>query len=1154
MLWHRTWALRYTRTYAQGLYCIGYRRMPTLIEVLNQALAHHRANRLPEAEFLYLQILKVDPQQAETLHMLGALALSRGQLKQGITWMSRAVTVRPDFAGAWQNLSVAYQNLQQWTAAEETQRWAIRCQPQQADHYYHYANFVQSIGRLGDAAVAYRYAIACVPEYGTYYNNLGVILTMLGRVAEAIPNYWRSVILNDQDIGAIGNLASALRNSGLPNEALVLFRRTLTLDPAQGDVHYNLANLFSTAHRRGEALYHYRIAAALQPETLYIQRELIYTLLFGAHFDDAETVYERLVRYLLSGIATERDWRRLADLVYINLFCRFTDAQMMAIFRRLGELLPEEPGAMVRARAAAPLPPPGARLRIGFMSPNFGNHPVGHVTRSFFGALDRRHFEVFLFSLDDRSHEPESFNRDIRNSADHFHEVGMLDDAAVAASIRRHGVHILVDLNGIMTPKRTGILAHRAAPLQVYWLGHAGGLGVSGTDYLIADTLVLPPEDENKYCEKIIWLPECYHVADRPPIAATVPPRSAYGLAEDAFVFCAFNNPQKIDRAGFALWMAIMRQVPGSQLWLSGNDDPALVPNLRQAAADHGIDPERLVFATRVMDKDEHFARHAHADLFLDTFTLNASSTALDALWAGLPIITLQGAHFPSRIATSMMTAVGLTETIVDSPERYVAEAVALAHDPARLKAIRARLWANREQFPLFDVPRYAQHFGLGLLAIWQRYRNGVAPASVTVPAIDGRFPRPVQFGPGGTEAVLAPSVAERTRDARYYDVAPLADVRLDAVRHILVVKRDEIGDFLLATPFLRALRQSAPQAHIDLVVAPMVRDLAEICPHVNRVLSAEVEAGSGRVRFDAASATTLALFMADFQQHRIDLAIVPRFDFDRYSAGALAKASGAAWVVGYSAQVSALKAKRNAGFDQAFYTHVLTGPPSRHEVEQALALIPWLNGHVRDDTVEVWTTQEDARQAEILLDQHLPHGTSRELLVVCPGSSYPAKMFPLPRLTGIARKLQQERGCVVVVLGGAAEQEAGAALVAALPAGGAVSLCGQTSLRQSVEIIRRGRLLLSMCSAPGHIAAAVGTPVVVFLCHPLTGDPTHFHAPERFRPWITPRDKAIERLLLIQPENLLWPCQGSCEAPESHCIGHVQDAEVLARIAQFWR
>jgi predicted O-linked N-acetylglucosamine transferase (SPINDLY family) len=266
------------------------------------------------------------------------------------------------------------------------------------------------------------------------------------------------------------------------------------------------------------------------------------------------------------------------------------------------------------------------------------------------------------------------------------------------------------------------IFSYRVAPLQLYWLGHGGGLGLSFIDYVIADAVVIPFGEEHRYKEKILRLPEVYHSTDTPPIADHEMQRVDHGLAENAFVYCVFNTPKKIDKRVFDAWMNILRHVPGSQLWLSRLKEPdLLVNNLRQEAEKRGINSRRLVFAPRIENKSDHLARHRLADLFLDTFTYNASTTAIDALWAGLPILTCPGSTFYSRICSSLLRSVGLADMICDSVQTYEDRAVYLATERNALAEVRERLARNRMSHPLFDIKRFVRHLEAGYREIWER-------------------------------------------------------------------------------------------------------------------------------------------------------------------------------------------------------------------------------------------------------------------------------------------------------------------------------------------------------------------------------------------------------------------------------------------------
>lgn len=367
---------------------------------------------------------------------------------------------------------------------------------------------------------------------------------------------------------------------------------------------------------------------------------------------------------------------------------------------------------------------------------------------------------------------------------------------------------------------------------------------------------------------------------------------------------------------------------------------------------------------------------------------------------------------------------------------------------------------------------------------------------------------------------------------------------QLAQAQRILVVKLDEIGDFILATPFLRGLRKSAPRARIVLAVSPAVATMAEVCPHVDAVAIAQPDPKTGKIDLQALNESHLAVFQ-DCLKGGFDLAVVPRYDFDRYYASQLAKATGAKLVVGYSERVTPLKAERNKGFDQAYYTHVLTGSPGTHEVEHGLALLKFLGGAIDNYQVEAYAKAEDAAAADGLLAQIKARMGVDRLIAVAPGSSYPAKEYPPEKLAQVAAAVAEALNAGIVVLGGPGQQKLAEVVVNALP-GRAESLCGKISLRHAVVVIARAPVLLSMCSGPGHIAAATSTPVVVFSCHPKDGDATHFHAPERFRPW-------SERVLTLRPEATVEPCKGTCtQAQESHCIASIDAEAAIDQVFEF--
>jgi protein O-GlcNAc transferase len=348
---------------------------------------------------------------------------------------------------------------------------------------------------------------------------------------------------------------------------------------------------------------------------------------------------------------------------------------------------------------------------------------------------DKSRFEIAGISFGPA--EDSTLRRRLEAAFEHFIDVEDKTDGDIANLIRNREIDIAVDLMGYTQDSRPGILARRPAPIQVHYLGYAGTLGTDYIDYILADSIVVPEEHRPFFTEQVVWLPDSYLVSDdRRAISSPLPTRHQCGLPDDAFVFCAFNNSYKITRAIFELWMRILRATPKSVLWLSQTNAIAMI-NLRHEAERHGVSPERLIFAPLVPDNADHLARVRQADVFLDTLPYNGHTTASDALWAELPVLTCLGETFAGRVAASLLRAIGLPELVATSLKEYEALALKLAHDPAFTTAIRAKLAQNRRTYPLFNTARFTQHIEAAFVTMWQRYQRGERPQAFSAVRIN---------------------------------------------------------------------------------------------------------------------------------------------------------------------------------------------------------------------------------------------------------------------------------------------------------------------------------------------------------------------------------------------------------------------------------
>lgn len=660
------------------------------------------------------------------------------------------------------------------------------------------AQILARAGRGPAAVETLRGALAVAPDAASLNLALGELLWSEGRHADAFRAFTSALKASGgTDFRALRGAAAAALALGQLQAGLVLVDRALAVDGDEPNALIIAGHLLSRTGRRDEAVGRYEQALRRAPDNVELLLVLAEHLYGGARHDDAIALFDRALALdgalptalVMSAVGRVRVARLHEEDIARERLIRFvedpspvppeyaTKAAYWAPFLGMAQEVEEKAwrkieasvAARMQGASAAPGPAPAAavspvpaaaganpapatpprrhRLRIGYISPYFGDHAIGHVTRELYGHHDRERFEIFVYPTNERSGDDSSYRRRIRETCDHYRPLAQAGAGEIAAAIRADGIDILIDLNGYMLETKIVEACYlRPAPLQLYWLGHGGGLGLPCYDYVVGDATVIPPGEEGRYVEHVLRLPGAFAPGCPDAIAPEVPARRDEGLAEDVVVFCAFNNPAKVDRLAFSTWLRILAAVPDSQLWLAQRfaGNPAM-DNLRAAAGTAGIDPERLVFARRMPDKAAHFARHQLADLFLDTFSVNAATTCLDALWGGLPILTRPGGHFCNRIAASLLRTAGLPELIMPSIDAYVDTALALANDPDRRKTLKARVREACRASALFDTAGFTRGLEAGLLAIWERHRRGRPPATIDV----GAPAAPAQQPPG---------------------------------------------------------------------------------------------------------------------------------------------------------------------------------------------------------------------------------------------------------------------------------------------------------------------------------------------------------------------------------------------------------------------
>lgn len=554
-----------------------------------------------------------------------------------------------------------------------------------------------------------------VPDHPGVLQMLAVVLMRQAKPAEAVSIFDRLLKRQPNLADAWNNRGLALQDLGKPAEAMASYERALLLKPRYAEALNNRAQLLLSHHRVSEAAEAYARLLEADPAAPYVQGNLLSCRLSSGDWTDFEALHDTVEQRLMRGEPGD------------NPISLLWHSQSPMLQRRCAEIYARREIAVPAGTLpAAPAPTPG-RIRLGYLSGDFHEHPMAYMFAPLFESHDRDRFETFAFSYGPDAQGP--MRTRLRAAFDHFHDLRTKSDFDAAATIRQQGIDLLVDLAGYTQGNRAAILAHRPAPLQISF--HGFGMGVPFMDYLISDRQTVPDELQPAFREHIVRLPGCWITTDVPDISpAVVPTRASQGLPESGFVFCSFNTIYKVTPTLFDVWMRLLDSVSGSVLWLR-NDSAVTTANVRREAEKRGIAGERLIFAGRV-PLAEHLARHRLADLFLDTFPYSAQTTAGHALWSGLPVLTMRGATAASRVCSSILQAAGLSDLVVDSLDDYFQLALKLASEPQRHSVLRQRVDAARGS-SLFDSVRYRRQVEKAYGLMYDRQRRGEPPAGFDV-------------------------------------------------------------------------------------------------------------------------------------------------------------------------------------------------------------------------------------------------------------------------------------------------------------------------------------------------------------------------------------------------------------------------------------
>ena len=753
---------------------------------LQNAMQLRRAGRLADAARIYDEILASEPRHFDALHSLGIIRYQSGQIEDAERLIGLAVEINPAAHDAHYNRACLLQKMNRHEAALASFDHALSLKPDYLEALVNKANIMAALQRHGEALTtidkvislnpnipevwsnraaaliglksheqaleSYNRAVALRPSYAQAWKGQASVLMALGRPLQVLECFEKILALDTKDADALRGSAEILLFLKRNQDAVAFFERYLALKPDDGSAWANCGVALIESERHADGLSALDKAVALNAANADAWNHRGNVLFQLKRYDEAATSYERALAivpdlpYVAGFLAQSR--LRCCDWSHIEEDRTRIAAGLSAgrpVIDPFGNLIvsasPHDQLRCARIAIAESTPADAPRLwqgerythdriRIAYLSADFRPHPVAFLIAGVFEHHDKKRFETIGISFGPPGDS--DIRKRMSGAFEQFVDVRNESDFDVATLLRRMEIDIAIDLTGFCEHGRTEILGFRPAPVQVNYLGFPGTSGAGFVDYIIADRTIIPPDQAQFFSEQVVYLPDSYQANDdKRRIASRTPTRREAGLPDDGTVFCAFNNAYKITPPIFDIWMDLLREVEGSVLWLLG-DTPAAISNLAREARARGIPPGRLIFAPRV-PPEEHLARFGLADLFLDTLPYNAHTTASDALWTGVPVVTSMGEAFAARVAASLLKAAGLPELVTGSLEDYRAVAFELGRDRTALKRLKERLTLAQSASPLFDTARFTRHLEAAYAQMWRRRQQGEAPGSFTI-------------------------------------------------------------------------------------------------------------------------------------------------------------------------------------------------------------------------------------------------------------------------------------------------------------------------------------------------------------------------------------------------------------------------------------
>ena len=708
----------------------------------NDAVNHFQNGQINKAKEICFEILKIEPNNFNVLHLLGVIAFQIKNYSKSVEIITKAIEVNPNNSEVYNFRGIALIHLKKLEEAVQNWNKAIQIDPNYADAYNNRGNALIKLGKINLSLKDFEKAIKIKPNYAEAHNNLGNVLKEIKKLNHSLNSYNEAIKINPNYAEAYSNRSIVLKDLNRLDSALESSNKAIEINPRYSEAYNSKGIILRKLNQFKEALKNYDKAIELNPNfaNAYINRGNIllnetkqidlalesYTkalkinskldFLFGTYihikfwlsnWNLIDEEINSLKNKIINGerTATPFSILSLLDLpdLQIKNAKKFVEKQF-SLTNNLGPILKKAPNK---------------KIRIGYYSADFHNHAMSFLLAHLFEVHDRSKFEIIGFSLEKRKND--EMRKRVSKAFDKFIDVSLKSDQEIAKISREFNVDIAIDLMGFTRGNKFQIFAEKCAPIQASYLGYPGTTGSNFIDYIIADKILIPKELQKHYSEKIIYLPDTYQVNDSTKkISDKVFTREELGLPKDGFVFCCYNKNYKILPKVFDIWMRLLKKVNGSVLWLLV-EDSIIEENLKKEAIKRNIDENRIIFAKR-MPLAEHLARQKTADLFIDTFPYTAHTTCSDSLWAGLPVLTRIGESFASRVSASLLTAIGLPELITHTEKEYEDLAIELANNRNKLEEIKSKLEKNKFTKPLFNTKLFANNIESAYKKMYERY------------------------------------------------------------------------------------------------------------------------------------------------------------------------------------------------------------------------------------------------------------------------------------------------------------------------------------------------------------------------------------------------------------------------------------------------